>query len=103
MKHSEGRIFTTHTGSLPRPDGLVELLGAVSRGESVDQAALERLGKESTLEVIRRQAEAGVDVINSGEQSRTSFSTYVTQRMTGFGGSGTRTSSGTSPGPELCN
>ncbi len=90
MKHSEGRIFTTHTGSLPRPDGLVELLGAVSRGESVDQSALESLAKESTLEVIRRQAEAGVDVINSGEQSRTSFSTYVTQRMSGFGGSWTR-------------
>ena len=60
MKHSEGRIFTTHTGSLPRPDGLVELLGAVSRGESVDQAALERLGKELTLEVIRRQAASRV-------------------------------------------
>ena len=90
MKHSEGRIFTTHTGSLPRPDGLVKLLGAVSRGEAVDQAALERLAEESTLEVIRRQAEAGVDVINSGEQSRTSFSTYVTQRMSGFGGSWTR-------------
>lgn len=90
MKRSEGRIFTTHTGSLPRPDGLVQLLGAVARGESVDQSALESLAAESTLEVIRRQAEAGVDVINSGEQSRTSFSTYLTQRMSGFGGSWTR-------------
>ena len=90
MKQSEGRIFTTHTGSLPRPDGLVELLGAVSRGEPVDEPALERLADASTLEVIRKQAEAGVDVINSGEQSRVSFSTYVTQRMAGFGGSWTR-------------
>jgi 5-methyltetrahydropteroyltriglutamate--homocysteine methyltransferase len=90
MKHSEGRIFTTHTGSLPRPGGLVELLGAVARGEPVDQSALDSLAQESTLEVIQRQAEAGVDVINSGEQSRTSFSTYVTQRMAGFGGSWTR-------------
>ena len=87
MKRSEGRIFTTHTGSLPRPDGLVELLGAVARGEPVDEPALERLADASTLEVIRKQAEAGVDVINSGEQSRVSFSTYVTQRMSGFGGS----------------
>ena len=90
MKHSEGRIFTTHTGSLPRPDGLVELLGAVARGESVDQSALTSLADDSTLEVIRKQAEAGVDVINSGEQSRTSFSTYVTERISGFGGSWTR-------------
>ena len=90
MKKSQGRIFTTHTGSLPRPDELVQLLAAVSRGESVDQSALERLADASTLEVIRKQAAAGVDVINSGEQSRVSFSTYVTQRMTGFGGSWTR-------------
>ena len=90
MKRSEGRIFTTHTGSLPRPGGLVELLGAVARGEPVDQTALQGLAAESTLDVIKRQAEAGIDIINSGEQSRTSFSTYVTERMSGFGGSWTR-------------
>ena len=90
MKHSEGRIFTTHTGSLPRPDGLVELLAVVARGEPVDESALEHLTDASTLEVIRKQVEAGVDVINSGEQSRVSFSTYVAQRMSGFGGSWTR-------------
>ena len=90
MKRSEGRIFTTHTGRLPRPEGLVELLAKVARGEEVDGSALESLADESTLEVIRRQAQAGVDVINSGEQSRVSFSTYVTQRMSGFGGSWTR-------------
>ena len=66
----------------------MELLGAVASGESVDQLAIDRLAEQSTLEVIRRQA--GVDVINSGEQSRTSFSTYVTHRMAGFGGSWTR-------------
>ncbi len=75
MKKSEGRIFTTHTGSLPRPDGLVELLASVARGESVDQSALDRLADQSTLDVIRKQAAAGIDVINSGEQSRVSFST----------------------------
>ncbi len=67
MKHSEGRIFTTHTGSLPRPDGLVEVLAVVARGEPVDESALEHLTDASTLEVIRKQVEAGVDVINSGE------------------------------------
>ena len=90
MKHSDGRIFTTHTGSLPRPDELVHSLAALASGEAVDQSELDGLAEASTLEVIRRQVEAGVDIINSGEQSRTSFSTYVTQRMSGFGGSWTR-------------
>ena len=90
MKRSEGRIFTTHTGSLPRPAGLVELLGAVARGEPVDQIALRGLAAKSTLDVIKRQAEAGTDIVNSGEQSRTSFSTCVTERMSGFGGPWTR-------------
>ena len=87
MKRSEARILTTHTGSLPRPAGLVEMLGAVSRGESVDEAALESLANEATADVVSAQLAAGVNVINNGEQSRVSFSTYVTQRMSGFGGS----------------
>ena len=90
MKRSETRILTTHTGSLPRPEGLVDMLAALSRGESVDEAALASASLEATSDVVRSQAEAGVDVINGGEQSRVSFSTYVTQRMSGFGGSWTR-------------
>ena len=87
MRRSQDRILTTHTGSLPRPSCLVDMLAAVSRGESVDEVALEAAANASSLDVMRKQADAGVDVINSGEQSRVSFSTYVTQRMSGFGGS----------------
>ena len=87
MKHSETRILTTHTGSLPRSEGLVEMLGAVSRGEQVDEAELESLAGKATADVVSAQLAAGVDIINNGEQSRVSFSTYVTQRMSGFGGS----------------
>ena len=90
MKHSQSRILTTHTGSLPRPEGLVDMLGAVSRGEPVNETALAQAARESTAEAVRAQAEAGVDVINGGEQPRISFSTYVSQRMSGFGGSWTR-------------
>ena len=90
MKRSESHILTTHAGSLPRPDGLVEMLGAVSRGEAVDEEALASAARDATAEVVRAQAEAGVDVVNGGEQSRVSFSTYVTQRMSGFGGGWTR-------------
>ena len=90
MKTSESRILTTHTGSLPRPEGLVAMLADVSRGESVDETALNEAAREATATVVATQLDAGVDVINNGEQSRVSFSTYVTQRMSGFGGAWTR-------------
>ncbi len=87
MKRSEGRILTTHAGSLPRSDSLVDLLAAQSRGEAVDEKALAREAEASTRQVIDKQVEAGINVGNSGEQSRMSFSTYVSLRMRGFGGS----------------
>ena len=90
MQRSENRILTTHTGSLPRPAGLVEMLGAVARGEPADEESLYAASREATAAVVAAQIDAGVDVINNGEQSRVSFSTYVTQRMSGFGGSWTR-------------
>ena len=90
MKRSETRILTTHTGSLPRPEGLVAMLGSLSQGEAADEEALYTASREATTGVVTAQMDAGVDVINNGEQSRVSFSTYVTQRMSGFGGSWTR-------------
>ncbi len=90
MQRSQSRILTTHTGSLPRPEGLVAMLGSIARGEPVDQAALDAAAREATNNAVSAQLDAGVDVINNGEQSRVSFSTYVTQRMAGFGGSWTR-------------
>ena len=90
MKSSETRILTTHTGSLPRPERLVEMLGSVARGKLADEEALYAASREATARVVAAQMDAGVDIINNGEQSRVSFSTYVTQRMTGFGGSWTR-------------
>ena len=90
MNRSESRILTTHTGSLPRPPDLVSMLGSVSRGEEVDQTALDAAAQGAVVDVVANQLAAGVDVINNGEQSRVSFSTYVTQRMSGFGGAWTR-------------
>lgn len=87
MKKSETRILTTHTGSLPRPEGLVDMLAQVAQGEPVDEAALDAAATEATRGVVASQLAAGVDVINNGEQPRVSFSTYVAQRMSGFGGS----------------
>ena len=90
MKGSEGRIFTTHTGSLPRTPRLTELLVAQSQGESVDPDSFQSEVTTATQLALRKQRETGVDVANNGEQSRPSFSTYVTYRMSGFGGRGER-------------
>ena len=90
MKRNEGRIFTTHTGSLPRPKDLTDILGSLARGQPIDEVALDAIASRSTIEILKNQAASGIDIVNSGEQSRTSFSTYVMQRMSGFGGSWTR-------------
>ena len=90
MKTSDSRILTTHTGSLPRPEGLVAMLADLSLGEPVDETALNAAAREATTAVVAGQLNSGVDVVNNGEQSRVSFSTYVTQRMAGFGGAWTR-------------
>ena len=90
MLHSENRILTTHAGSLPRPRALAELHGRRSRGEDVDEAALQQAVREATAEVVAAQVAAGIDIGNDGEQARESFVTYVQHRMTGFGGTSQR-------------
>jgi 5-methyltetrahydropteroyltriglutamate--homocysteine methyltransferase len=87
MQRSDERILTTHTGSLPRPPELTRLYVRRSRGEAIDDAELERLGKVATAQIIDKQAQAGVDVGNNGEQQREAFFLYVRRRMSGFGDS----------------
>ena len=86
MKRSTERILTTHTGSLPRPDDLVSMVYTKERGESLDHAAFISRVREVTSDVIRKQLECGVDVINDGEVSKVGYSTYVKDRLTGFEG-----------------
>lgn len=90
MERSESRILTTHAGSLPRSQKLVELHVRRSRGEHVNPGELEKAIAESTRTVVRKQLDAGIDVGNNGEQSRESFFTYVRDRMSGFGGTSQR-------------
>jgi len=84
MERSTERILTTHTGSLPRPDDLVELLYAAERGEVGDQAAFQRRVAEAVAGSVRQQRQAGVDVVNDGEMGKVSYSTYPTSRLTGY-------------------
>jgi 5-methyltetrahydropteroyltriglutamate--homocysteine methyltransferase len=85
MKASDGRILTTHAGSLPRPAPLTAMLVAASRGEDVDETALAAAVAEARQASVAGQLAAGLDVVNDGEAGRESFFTYVRQRMTGFG------------------
>jgi 5-methyltetrahydropteroyltriglutamate--homocysteine methyltransferase len=86
MLHSEQRILTTHTGSLPRPPDLTALYARRAAGETVDAAAIDAAGKAATRDVVRKQIAAGIDVGNNGEQMRETFFLYVQHRMSGFGG-----------------
>jgi len=86
MKRSATRILTTHTGSLPRPWDLVDLLLAKQDGALSDRAAFDSRVTEAVAEVVQKQIAAGVDVVSDGEQSKFGYSTYVRDRMTGFEG-----------------
>jgi 5-methyltetrahydropteroyltriglutamate--homocysteine methyltransferase len=86
MKTSQDRILTSHTGSLPRPAELTHLYARKSRGEQVDEAALDAAGKAALRWVVAKQIEAGIDIANNGEQQRDSFLLYVRDRLSGLGG-----------------
>jgi 5-methyltetrahydropteroyltriglutamate--homocysteine methyltransferase len=84
MKTSTERILTTHVGSLPRPDGIRALLRARLAGTPVDDGELAARVGEAVADVVRRQAEVGLDVVSDGEMSKTSFLAYADERLTGF-------------------
>ena len=86
MKLSTERILTTHTGSLPRPQDLTAMLEALDGGNPPDAAAFASTVRRSVGDVVRKQAEVGVDIVNDGEQGKVGYSTYVRHRLTGFGG-----------------
>ncbi len=90
MLMSTDRILTTHVGSLPRPDVLSDLLIRQEAGDAIDIAELGRQVEAATARVIDRQAEAGIDIGNDGEQSRVGFQTYVPRCLCGFGGESRR-------------
>ena len=88
MQRSTKRFLTTHTGSLPRPDDLIRMMYAKEEGVPVDPKALAERVRSAVAEVVKKQAEAGVDLINDGELSKPSYATYIKDRLNGFGGTG---------------
>jgi 5-methyltetrahydropteroyltriglutamate--homocysteine methyltransferase len=85
MKRSTERILTTHTGSLPRPDDLADMLFAKESGELGDRTAFDARVRSAVAEVVRKEAEVGVDIVNDGEMGKIGYSTYVKDRLSGFG------------------
>src|SRR5690242_8502837 len=90
MKFSRDRILTTHVGSLPRNDRLTDLLIAREAGNPVDKNEIGDAMDSAVRNVVFRQAEAGIDIGNDGEQQRVGFQTYIPARMSGFGGESKR-------------
>ncbi len=80
------RFLTTHVGSLPRPEALLDLVFAREGGEAVSEADFDAAVEAATAYVIKRQIEAGVSIVNDGEQSKPSYATYIKHRLSGFGG-----------------
>jgi 5-methyltetrahydropteroyltriglutamate--homocysteine methyltransferase len=86
MIFSRDRILTTHVGSLPRNEKLSDLLVRQEAGEHIDAKEMAAEMDKAVRHVVDKQAEAGIDIGNDGEQQRVGFQTYVPQRMSGFGG-----------------
>jgi len=86
MKRSIERFLTTHTGSLPRPDDLVRMMFAQEEKVPVARDAMEKRIRSTVDELVKRQVESGVDIVNDGEVSKPSYATYIKDRLNGFGG-----------------
>jgi 5-methyltetrahydropteroyltriglutamate--homocysteine methyltransferase len=90
MKTSTDRILTTHVGSLPRPQEVVDLLFAQDRGEPVDEAKFDETMRCAVADAVRHQSEVGIDIASDGEMSKISYATYIRHRLTGFEGDSAR-------------
>jgi hypothetical protein len=84
MKRSTDRILTTHTGSLPLPALVRQALAAKRRGEAYDQAVIDAALTTAIGDVVRKQIEVGVDIVDDGELSKTSWNDYVVHRVSGL-------------------
>ena len=84
MKTSTDRILTTHTGSLPRPKPLIDLILRREKDDAITAQALEAEVTKATDDVVARQVAAGIDVVSDGEMSKPSYTMYIRHRVTGI-------------------
>jgi len=84
MKTSTDRILTTHTGSLPRPQSLMDIILRREKGETIDAATFEAATAKAVDEIVAQQVACGVDVVSDGEMSKPSYTTYIRHRVEGI-------------------
>ncbi|HEV8342717.1 MAG TPA: cobalamin-independent methionine synthase II family protein [Candidatus Binatia bacterium] len=84
MKRSTDRVLTTHAGSLPQPEDLREMLAAKNTGQAYDQEAFAQRVRSAVAEIVKKQIESGLDIVNDGELGKPNFSRYARERMSGF-------------------
>ena len=90
MTLSADRILTTHVGSLPRPQAVVDMLFRREQGEPYDRAEFDRIMADAVSETVRKQVEMGIDIVSDGETSKIGYATYIKDRLTGFDGDNPR-------------
>src|SRR5262245_51349360 len=84
MKRSEGRILTTHAGSLPRPADLLKMIQAKERGEPYDRGAYAMRVSAAVAGIVDKQIQLGIDIVDDGEMGKAGFIPYINERLAGF-------------------
>jgi 5-methyltetrahydropteroyltriglutamate--homocysteine methyltransferase len=88
MIANQGRILTTHAGSLPRPPALKSMLLAKDDGQAIDEAAFQAVLTAAVKDTVARQAAIGIDLVSDGEMGKIAYSTYIADRLSGYSGNG---------------
>ena len=88
MIHSVDHFLTTHVGSLPRPEELIQIMYSKEEGKPVDRLLLATQVRAAVAAVVAKQRKSGIAIVSDGEMSKPSYATYVKDRLAGFGGTG---------------
>ena len=83
MEETLGKIFVTHVGSLPRKQKVVDFIFAREKNQIYDQDDFDNVMHEAVSETVKKQVEAGIDIVSDGETSKISYATYVKDRYNG--------------------
>src|SRR5215468_2172639 len=84
MKRSSDRVLTTHVGSLPRPADLLDVVRAKEEGKPIDEKAHTARLREAVADIVKKQVDLGIDIVDDGEYGKPSFVSYVNERLGGF-------------------
>ena len=88
MIHSVDHFLTTHVGSLPRPEELIQIMYSKEEGKPVDQLLLAAQVRAAVAAVVAKQRKSGIAIVSDGEMSKPSYATYIKDRLAGFAGTG---------------